>query len=129
MIPRIDISDHPVLPDVKRKVYFERFDASAGPEFGMFIDLYLRVEFYKLVEDVEQVVNIKSGDPQYRIVRFRADNSSFVDAEGNLVPQEESVATEFQYFIQMLFNPVTIHDFVILKTLQEDAKGSDSRFN
>jgi hypothetical protein len=115
-----NISDEPVY-GFKRKV--EAISIHIG--FQTFIDkavnLHLMVRYYE--NDGTPITLIPAKN-----VVLRADNTTWVDIDGNIVPEGDiaAVMTEYEFFMTMMNVPVVISDIVEAKVAWADSLG---RFN
>lgn len=115
-----NISDEPNY-GFKRKV--EAISIHIG--FQTFIDkavnLHLMVRYYE--NDGTPITLIPAKN-----VVLRADDSTWVDSNGNIVPEGDptAVMTEYEFFMAMMNVPVVISDIVEAKVAWADSLG---RFN
>jgi hypothetical protein len=114
----IDISNHPVKTNITRKV-----------EYGGLLEI--NKEWYsspKQVTIVFKVFYFLNGEPLFEkdvshIVYLRAMETTFVDQEGNIVPEEEGIMSEFDYFQIVKDNPIKINNLIYAKAMQGDQEG------
>lgn len=116
-----NISDEPKY-GFKRKVelgsiYIEIEDIS-----GQCVNLRLLVKYYE--SDGVTLMKIVPS----RWVTLRADNTTWVDVDGNIVPEGDiaAVMTEYEFFMAMMNVPIVISDIVEAKVAWADSLG---RFN
>ena len=116
-----NISDEPVY-GFKRKVEV----ASIHIGFQNFVDkavnLNLMVKYYGSNENTPiDIIPVK-------LVTLRADNTTWVNSDGDIVPEDDptAVMTEYEFFMAMMEIPVVISDIVEAKVTWADSLG---RFN
>jgi hypothetical protein len=116
-----NISDEPTY-GLKRKVEL----ASIHIGFQNFVDkavnLFLIVKYYES-DGVTPITLIPAKG-----VTLRADDTTWVNSDGDIVPEGDptAVMTEYEFFIMMMTVPVVISDIVEAKVAWADSLG---RFN
>ena len=114
----INISNHPVKPEITRKVEYGGLIESAEDWYGS----------PKQVTIAFKVLYFLNGESLFEgsvnhIAYLRATEDTYVDAQGNVVPQEEGVMSEYDFFQLIKSNPVTINDLIEAKAVQGDLQG------
>jgi hypothetical protein len=118
----IQISNHPVDDNIVREASYSGHEVSNDAEFGYFVKLRIRINHYIFVGEEKIEHPLQSS----KWVTLTADRNSFVDAQGNLVPQEESVMSEFDFFIMLFDEKIKQSELIEAKILWADSEG---RFN
>lgn len=115
----ISISNHPIDDNILREASYSGHDVQNDPEYGFSVKLRLRVNHYIMVDGV------KTNHPLQAVkwVTLTADKSTFVDAQGNIVPEEDSVMTEFDFFIMLMGVSIIQNDIISAKILWADSLG------
>jgi hypothetical protein len=116
-----NISDEPKY-GFKRKVELGSIYIEIEEVSGQCVNLKLLVKYYE-----------NDGVTPMRLIPFkwvtlRADNTTWVDQNGNIVPEGDptAVMTEYEFFMAMMDVPVVISDIVEAKVAWADSLG---RFN
>lgn len=116
-----NISDEPTY-GFKRKVEVGSIEIQIEDISGQCVNLKLIVRYYE-----------NDGVTPMRLIPFkwvtlRADNTTWVDVDGNIVPEGDiaAVMTEYEFFMIMMEVPVVISDIVEAKVAWADSLG---RFN
>jgi hypothetical protein len=115
------ISNQPSIPEMERWVSWSGLDIESDPEYGYWIKMKYRL--WAFINDVEIPIA-----PGAMYVNLLADNSTCVDATGMIVPcgSPEAVSGEYDFYMQMMYVPVVIQDWVVAKLQWADSEG---RFN
>ena len=115
-----NISDEP-LYGFKRKAEPTLIYIGFKESIGKFVNLQFIVNYYKVDDAPITIIPPK-------IVTLRADETTWVDSNGNIVPQEDpaAVMTEYEFFMAMMNVPIVISDIVEAKVAWADSLG---RFN
>jgi hypothetical protein len=116
----VPISNDPKYPLVERKVWLGGISIGVNNNYGQQVVLTCDVHYYQNGEEITLI-------PVYSVPLI-ADNSTCVDIDGNQVPcgSIDAVMTEYEYYISLLDQPITISDIVEQKILWADQNG---RFN
>lgn len=117
----IAISNHPLFSDVTRDVELTGIDIRVNNINGQAVILSLIVHYYKDGNNIDNVFPVKP-------VNLIATNTTWVDVDGNIVPEGDiaAVMTEYEFFMMMMTVPVVISDIVESKVAWADSLG---RFN
>ena len=115
-----NISDEPTY-GFKRKVEVSSIHIGFLDFADKAVNLYLVIKYYDNNGDIITLV------PEKRMV-LRADNTTWVDQNGNIVSEEDptAVMTEYEFFINFMNVPIVISDIVEAKVTWADSLG---RFN
>jgi len=113
----VTISNEPVY-GFKRTATMAALQINALPFTGECINLMTQVNYF---DQNDLPINIIPP----KIVNLIADNSTCVDAQGDIVPcgSPDAVMTEFEYYMSLLNTPVVIETLVVGKIQQADAAG------
>lgn len=116
----VPISNEPVY-GFKRTATMAALQINALPFAGECINLIIQVNYFDQNDLPIDIIPAK-------MVSLIADNSTCVDAQGNIVPCDspDAVMTELDYYMSLLNTPVVIETLVVGKIRQADAAG---RFN
>jgi hypothetical protein len=116
-----NISDEPVY-GFKRKVEVANIHIGFQEFVDKAVNLYLIVKYYG--SDETTPINIIPA----KGVTLRADNTTWVNSDGDIVPEGDptAVMTEYEFFMAMMEIPVVISDIVEAKVTWADSLG---RFN
>lgn len=116
-----NISDEPVY-GFKRKVQVDSINIGISTSSVESVILATSVEYYS--SDGVTKINIIPR----KIVNLVADNTTWVDSNGTIVPEGDptAVMTEYEFFMAMMDVPVVISDIVEAKVAWADSLG---RFN
>jgi hypothetical protein len=112
----IDISNHPVKTNITRKVEYGGIVESAEKWFSNNLLVAITYKVYYFLDDEPLFVNDIN-----HIVTLRATNDTFVNEDGEIVDQADSIMTEYEYFKQIRNIPIKINDFIIMKALYGDS--------
>lgn len=117
----IAISNHPLFSDVTRDVELTGIDIRINNINGQAVILSLLVHYYQNGNNIDNVFPIKP-------INLIATNDTWVDIDGNIVPEGDisAVMTEYEFFMMMMNVPVVISDIVESKVAWADSLG---RFN
>jgi hypothetical protein len=115
-----NISDEPTY-GFKRKVELAQIHIGFMDFVNKSVNLFLVVKYYENDDTPITLIPIKS-------VTLRADNTTWVDQNGNIVPEGDptAVMTEYDFFMMMMNVPIVISDIVAAKVVWADNLG---RFN
>lgn len=116
-----NISDEPNY-GFKRKVHVNSININIGDIFNKAVTLSLVVKYYA----PDGITVIDFIPPKE--VSLIADTTTWVDANGNIVPGGDpaAVMTEYAFFMSLMEIPVVISDIVEAKVAWADSLG---RFN
>jgi len=116
-----NISDEPVY-GFKRKVEVASIHIGFQDFVDRAVNLYLIVKYYGSDENTPIDIIPAKG------VTLRADNTTWVNSDGDIVSQDDptAVMTEYEFFMAMMNVPVVISDIVEAKVAWADSLG---RFN
>ena len=116
-----NISDEPVY-GFKRKVQVDSINIGISTNSVESVILTTSVKYYS--SDEVTKINIIPR----KIVNLVADNTTWVDSNGNMVSEGDpsAVMTEYEFFMAMMNVPVVISDIVQSKVAWADSLG---RFN
>jgi hypothetical protein len=113
-----NISDEPTY-GFKRKVEVTQIFIGLQDFVDKAVNLYLIVKYY----ESDGVTSITLIPPKGVILR--ADNTTWVDVDGNIV-EEGSIAaimTEYEFFMMLMDQPIIISDIVESKVTWADSLG------
>jgi hypothetical protein len=115
-----NISDEPTY-GFKRKVEVANIHIGLQDFADKAVNLYLTVKYYEADDTPITIIPPKG-------VILRADNTTWVDVDGNIVPEGDiaAVMTEYEFFMAMMNVPIVISDIVEAKVAWADSLG---RFN
>jgi hypothetical protein len=115
-----NISDEPVY-GFKRKVEVASIHIGFEDFVDKAVNLYLIVKYYENDGTPINIIPAKG-------VTLRADNTTWVNSDGDIVPEDDpaAVMTEYDFFMAMMNVPVVISDIVESKVAWADSLG---RFN
>lgn len=115
-----NISDEPNY-GFKRKVEISNIQIGFQDFVDKAVNLHLIVKYYENDGTPITLIPAKS-------VILRADNTTWVDVDGNIVPEGDlaAVMTEYEFFMAMMDTPIVISDIVEAKVAWADSLG---RFN
>jgi hypothetical protein len=115
-----NISDEPTY-GFKRKVEPILIYIGFKDFVGKVVNLQFIVNYYEADDTPITIIPAKD-------VILRADNTTWVDVDGNIVPEGDiaAVMTEYEFFMMMMTVPVVISDIVESKVTWADSLG---RFN
>jgi hypothetical protein len=113
-----NISDEPNY-GFKRKVEVAKIHIGFEDFVDKAVNLYLIVKYYESNEVTPITLIPAKG------VTLRADNTTWVDANGTIVPEGDptAVMTEYDFFMAMMEIPVVISDIVESKVVWADSLG------
>ena len=116
-----NISDEPNY-GFKRKVEISNIHIGFQDFVDKAVNLHLVVKYYE--SDGATPITLIPA----KSVILRADNTTWVDVDGNIVPEEDlaAVMTEYEFFMAMMNVPIVISDIVEAKVAWADSLG---RFN
>ena len=116
-----NISDEPNY-GFKRKVHVDTININIGDLFNKSVVLSLIVKYY--TPDGSTVIDFIPA----KRVPLIADTTTWVDVDGNIVPEGDiaAVMTEYEFFMAMMNVPIVISDIVESKVAWADSLG---RFN
>lgn len=116
-----NISDEPNY-GFKRKVEVSQIQIGFQDFVGEAVNLHLTVRYYE--SDGVTLINLIP----LKFVTLRADKTTWVDIDGNIVPEGDlaAVMTEYDFFMNLMDIPVVISDIVEAKVAWADSLG---RFN
>jgi hypothetical protein len=82
------------------------------------VSLYFIVKYYEVDDTPITIIPSKS-------VILRADNTTWVDATGTIVPEGDptAVMTEYDFFMMLMDQPIIISDIVETKVTWADSLG------
>ena len=111
-----NISNEPTY-GFKRTATMAALNIGALPFMGLSVILHIQVDYFDATTD-EPITIIPPKQ-----VPLIADNSTWVDATGTIVPEGDptAVMTEYDFFMQMLTVPVIIADMVAQKIAWADS--------
>jgi hypothetical protein len=112
-----NISDEPTY-GFKRKVEVSSIHIGFLDFADKAVNLYLVVKYYDINNAIITLV------PEKRIV-LRADNTTWVDQTGTIVPEGDptAVMTEYDFFMAMMNVPIVISDIIEAKVIWADNLG------
>jgi hypothetical protein len=115
-----NISDEPKY-GFKRKVELANIYIGFQEFVNKSVHLNLIVKYYESDDTLITIIPFKN-------VILRADETTWVDVDGNIVPEGDTAAvmTEYDFFMAMMDVPVVISDIVEDKVTWADSLG---RFN
>lgn len=118
-----NISDDPKY-GFKRKVSVAQIHIGLQDFIDKAVNLVTVVNYFD--KDEEPILIIPP-----KMVTLRADNTTWVDSNGNIVPEGDpsAVMTEYQFFIAMMSVPVVISDIVQSKVAWADTEKGGKRFD
>lgn len=113
-----NISDEPTY-GFKRKVEVAQIHIGFMDFVNKSVNLFLVVKYYEA--DAVTPINII---PLKNVILI-ADNTTWVDVDGNIVEQGsiDAVMTEYEFFMMMMTVPVVISDIVESKVTWADSLG------
>jgi hypothetical protein len=116
-----NISDEPIY-GFKRKVEVAQIHIGFQDFVDKAVNLVTLVKYYES-DGVTPITLIPN-----KLVSLRADNTTWVDVDGNIVPEGNiaAVMTEYEFFMAMMNVPIVISDIVEAKVAWADSLG---RFN
>lgn len=116
-----NISDEPTF-GFKRKVEIDSINIGVSVNSIQSVILSTSVNYYS--SDGVTRINIIPK----KVVNLTADNTTWVDVDGNIVPEGDiaAVMTEYEFFMAMMNVPIVISDIVQAKVSWADSLG---RFN
>jgi hypothetical protein len=116
-----NISDEPTY-GFKRKVETAQIHIGFQDFVDKAVNLFLIVKYYES-DGITPITLIPAKG-----VTLRADNTTWVDIDGNIVSEGDpsAVMTEYEFFMMMMDVPVVISDIVESKVAWADSLG---RFN
>ena len=103
----------------KRKVHVDFININVGDIFNKAVVLSLTVKYY--APDETTIIDFIPP----KNVSLIADNTTWVDANGNIVPGGDpaAVMTEYAFFMSLMEIPVVISDIVEAKVTWADSLG------
>ena len=112
-----NISDEPNY-GFKRKVKIAQIHIGLEDFIDKAVNLVTVVNYYE--SDGTPITIIPP-----KVVTLRADNTTWVDVDGNIVPEGDpaAVMTEYEFFMAMMNVPVVISDIVQAKVAWADSLG------
>jgi hypothetical protein len=115
-----NISDEPTY-GFKRKVELAQINIGFKEFVSKTVILYFIVNYYESDGTLITIIPFKN-------VVLRADNTTWVDSNGTIVPEEDptAVMTEYDFFMSLINVPIVISDIVKSKVAWADSLG---RFN
>jgi hypothetical protein len=115
-----NISDEPNY-GFKRKVEVLNIHIGLQESTDKAVNLYLTVKYYEVDDTPITIIPAKG-------VTLRADNTTWVDVDGNIVEQGsiDAAMTEYEFFMMLMNVPIVISDIVESKVTWADSLG---RFN
>ena len=116
-----NISDEPTY-GFKRKVEVAQIHIGFEDFVDKAVNLFLIVKYYESNGTTPITLIPAKG------VTLRADNTTWVDATGTIVPEGDptAVMTEYEFFMSLMNVPIVISDIVESKVTWADSLG---RFN
>lgn len=110
------ISNDPVY-GFKRKVELSAVNIGLADFVGKRVQLMLSVNYYEA--DASTVISVIPP----KIVSLTADETTWVDANGNILPADDpaAVMTEYDYFLTLLNVPIVISTLVSQKITWADS--------
>jgi len=112
-----NISNEPTY-GFKRKVEVAQIHIGFMDFINKSVSLYFIVKYYEADDTPITIIPSKS-------VILRADNTTWVDATGTIVPEEDptAVMTEYDFFMMLMDQPIIISDIVESKVTWADSLG------
>jgi hypothetical protein len=112
-----NISDEPTY-GFKRKVEIAQIHIGFMDFINKAVNLYCIVNYYEADDTLITIIPFKN-------VILRADNTTWVDVDGNIVPEEDisAVMTEYDFFMMLMNQPIIISDIVESKVTWADSLG------
>ncbi len=116
-----NISDEPTY-GFKRKVELAEIHIGFQDFVNKSVSLFFVVKYYES-DEITSITLIPAKG-----VTLRADETTWVDVDGNIVPEGDisAVMTEYEFFMAMMNVPIVISDIVEAKVTWADSLG---RFN
>jgi hypothetical protein len=113
-----NISDEPVY-GFKRKVEVASIHIGFEDFIDKAVNLYLIVKYYESNGTTPITIIPAKG------VTLRADNTTWVDITGTIVPEGDptAVMTEYDFFMMMMNVPIVISDIIEAKVIWADNLG------
>jgi hypothetical protein len=113
-----NISDEPTY-GFKRKVEVTQIFIGLQDFIDKAVNLYLIVKYYES-DGITPITIIP-----FKEVTLRADNTTWVDVDGNIVPEGDiaAIMTEYDFFMMLMDQPIIISDIVESKVTWADSLG------
>jgi hypothetical protein len=118
------ISDDPVY-GFKRKAELAAINIGLADFAGKFVKLMLLVKYYE--SDSTTLITLIPP----KVVTLTADETTWVDASGNIVAESDpnAVMTEYDFFIMLMDQPIIISNLVAQKISWADSQAGGNRFD
>ena len=102
----------------KRKVELAQIHIGFMDFVNKSVNLFLVVKYYEADDTPITIIPSKN-------VILRADNTTWVDIDGNIVPEGDitAVMTEYDFFMLLMDQPIVISDIVESKVIWADSLG------
>lgn len=118
------ISDDQVY-GFKRKAELSAINIGLADFIGKSVKLILSVKYYET--DLTTVISLIPP----KLVTLTADETTWVDASGTIVPEGDpsAVMTEYDFFLTLMDQPIVISNLVSQKIAWADTPAGGNRFD